>query len=194
MFHRLKEQSIAILVVWWFSVFACLSLAYAGNICEAEMINASKRYDVPLGILYAVGLTETGHKESLQPYALNIDGKAVFAKNETEALRIFQTAKRRGAKLIDVGCMQINHYYHGERFPSVAAMFKPHMNVDYAARFLKELHVREGSWTMAVARYHAGPNNDPAQKRYVCRVMRNMIASGFGKWTKPSQQFCRSEM
>ena len=60
--------------------------------------------------------------------------------------------------------MQINHYFHAEPFASVKAMLDPAANVDYAARFLKELRSREGSWTMAVARYHAGPNNDPAQK------------------------------
>lgn len=184
-----RKAFIVILAIWWSSL-TFGAHAFAGNACEGEMIAASKRYNIPLGILYAVGLTETGNKDSLQPYALNIDGKAVFPKTESAALSIFYEAKRRGAKLIDVGCMQINHYYHGERFPSVAAMFVPHINVDYAARFLRELRQREGSWTMAVARYHAGPNNDPAQKRYVCQVMVNMIASGFGKWTQASRQFC----
>ena len=50
----------------------------------------------------------------------------------------------------------------------VEAMFDPARNVDYAARFLKELSTREGNWTMAVARYNAGPNNRSAQKRYIC--------------------------
>jgi soluble lytic murein transglycosylase-like protein len=86
--------------------------------------------------------------------------------------------------------MQINHYYHGERFSSVEAMLDPAQNVDYAARFLKELREREGSWTMAVARYHAGPNNNPAQKRYVCAVIRNMVDSGFGQWTPNARSFC----
>ncbi|AQX27745.1 Transglycosylase SLT domain-containing protein [Bartonella sp. JB63] len=182
--------SLHILLIGWLYSIIVLDYAIAENICEAEMITASKRYNVPLGILYAVGLTETGHKESLQPYALNIDGRTVFAKNQSEALHIFKNAKRHGAKLIDVGCMQINYYYHGKNFSSVAEMLKPHLNVDYAAHFLKDLHQKEGSWTMAVARYHAGPNNDPAQKRYVCRVMRNMIASGFGRWTSNSRVFC----
>ena len=70
-------------------------------------------------------------------------------------------------------------------------MLDPHKNVDYAARFLKELRKREGSWTLAVARYHAGPNNNPAQKRYVCAVITNMVATGFGAWTAQSQAFCR---
>ena len=43
---------------------------------------------------------------------------------------------------------------------------------------------------MAVARYHAGPDNDPAQKRYVCRVIANMVATGFGAWTPQSRAFC----
>lgn len=189
----LKHVFRALLIICWFNVIFS-SHAMAENACEREMVTASKRYEIPIGILYAVGLTETGNKNSLQPYALNIDGKAVFARTQSDAMRIFQDAKRRGAKLIDVGCMQINHYYHGEKFPSVAAMFVPQLNVEYAARFLKELRVREGSWTMAVARYHAGPNNDPAQKRYVCRVMVNMIASGFGKWTPTSQKFCKNEI
>jgi len=166
------------------------AFAYAENICEREMHRASSRYDVPLGILYAVGLTETGLKNSLQPYAMNIEGRAEFFSSQASALRRFEEVHAGGAKLIDLGCMQINHYYHSGQFPSVAAMLQPSMNVDYAARFLKRLRDREGNWTMAVARYHAGPNNDPAQKRYVCRVMTNMIATGFGKWTAQAKNFC----
>lgn len=86
--------------------------------------------------------------------------------------------------------MQINHRYHGAKFSSVQAMLDPHQNVDYAARFLAELHTRHVSWSLAVARYHAGPDNDPAQKRYVCRVIANMVATGFGAWTPEARTFC----
>ncbi len=87
--------------------------------------------------------------------------------------------------------MQINHYYHGSHFSSVAEMFDPHANVDYAARFLRDLKAQEGSWTLAAARYHAGPDNNPAQKQYVCEVISNMVASGFGQWTDSARAFCR---
>ena len=69
-------------------------------------------------------------------------------------------------------------------------MFDPAQNVAYAARFLKELRQREGSWTLAAARYNAGPNNNPAQKQYVCTVITNMVASGFGSWTPAAKSFC----
>ncbi len=180
---------IALLIAFTSSLAA--GAAHAGeNICEREMKGAAAKYDVPLGVLYAVGLTESGHKESLQPYAMNLAGKAFFAKNLADALREFDEATAEGIVLIDVGCMQINHHFHGDRFPSVAAMFEPHANVEYAAKFLKNLRRKEGSWTLAVARYHAGPNNNPAQKRYVCTVITNMVATGFGSWTPEARAFC----
>lgn len=154
------------------------------------MQRASQKYNVPLGMLYAVGLTETGRRGSLRPYALNINGKAAYGDNLAEAVQHFQNAHAQGVKLIDLGCMQINHYYHSANFASVEEMFDPARNVDYAARFLKELREREGNWTLAVARYNAGPNNNPAQKQYVCRVIANMVASGFGEWTTDARSFC----
>ena len=57
------------------------SNAANGSVCERFMEQYSKQYGVPLGILYAVGLTETGRKGSLQPYALNVDGRAIFSEN-----------------------------------------------------------------------------------------------------------------
>lgn len=173
---------------------ACWLPAHAAgaNACEAEILRAADRYGVPAGILYAVGLTETGKKGSLHPNALNIEGRAVFARSTQEALNEFEKARGDGVKLIDLGCMQINHHYHSAKFQSVRQMLDPRLNVDYAARFLTELKARHGTWSMAVARYHAGPNNDPAQKRYICRVIANMVATGFGQWTAEARSFCNS--
>ncbi|NNU60470.1 transglycosylase SLT domain-containing protein [Ochrobactrum soli] len=188
---KLRRATLLQALLTAVAVWLCnASAALAENVCEREMHRASARYDVPLGILYAVGLTETGRKNSLQPYAMNIEGRAEFLPSQGAALKRFTEVRAGGAKLIDLGCMQINYYYHGQEFPSVAAMLMPSLNVDYAARFLKQLHTREGNWTMAVARYHAGPNNNPAQKRYVCRVMANMVATGFGNWTPDAKIFC----
>jgi soluble lytic murein transglycosylase-like protein len=181
----------AIFISSAFGTTAATTTPSGGNACEREMIRAAGKYGVPLGMLYAVGLTETGRKGSLQPYALNVEGRAVYGGDKHEALRQFAQAKAAGAKLIDMGCMQINHYFHADQFTSLGDMLEPDKNVDYAARFLKQLRQREGNWTMAVARYHAGPNNNPAQKRYVCRVIANMVATGFGEWTPQAQAFCQ---
>jgi soluble lytic murein transglycosylase-like protein len=162
----------------------------SSGICEREIAAAATRYGVPEGILYSVGLTETGRRGSLQPWALNIEGKAVFAASRKDAVLAFSDARNRGSKLIDLGCMQINHHYHGDQFASPDDMLNPKKNVEYAAKFLSRLHSKHVTWTMAVARYHAGPNNDPAQKRYVCRVISNLVATGYGKWTPTASEFC----
>ena len=187
-------------ILLWFGA-ACLALLSCEEpalsatqeslVCERFMMKAAVDENVPLGVLYAVALTETGKKGLLHPFALNIEGRTVFTASAEEALAEFVKARQDGVKLIDLGCMQINHFYHGSNFPSVAAMLDPALNVSYAARFLKDLRAREGSWTMAVARYHAGPNNNPAQKRYICAVIRNLVTTGFGNWTPASRKFCR---
>jgi soluble lytic murein transglycosylase-like protein len=183
----MRSAILALAAAFTFSIPAALGADLA---CEREMVRAAEKHGVPLGILYAVGLTETGRGDSLRPYALNIEGRAVYETDRNGALGRLAEAQRAGAKLIDVGCMQINHHFHKQTFRSVEDMLEPAQNVDYAARFLRQLRDREGSWTMAVARYHAGPNNDPAQKRYVCRVIANMLATGFSMWTQDARDFC----
>jgi hypothetical protein len=50
------------------------------------MVAAARKYRVPLGILYAVGLTETGRRNSLYPHALNIEGQiSVSAEPDSRA-------------------------------------------------------------------------------------------------------------
>ena len=172
------------------STFSQAALAVE-NACEREMTRASAAYGVPLGVLYSVGMTESGRKDSLRPNAMNIDGRAYFATSVADGVRAFKEATAHGAKLIDIGCMQIDHHFHASAFASVEQMFDPHANVEYAAHFLKGLRQSEGNWTLAVARYHAGPNANLAQKQYVCTVIVNMVASGFGSWTPESRAFCR---
>jgi len=154
------------------------------------MAKAARAYHVPLGILYSVGLTETGRSGVLDPYAMNIDGRAVHSASLEEALARYDAAVAQGAKLIDIGCMQINHYWHAKDFASVREMFDVTRNVNYSARFLSALHVSEGTWTGAVARYNAGPSNQTAQRAYVCAVISNMVHSGVGAWTDRARAFC----
>ena len=185
----LKTSVAAVL----FTFSAIVSATAEPDLCEREMTQAAKKYDIPLGILFAVGLTETGINGRLHANALNLQGDTVYSLDKQQAMQRFRAAKASGMRLIDIGCMQLNYFYHGDRFSSVEEMFDPHKNVDYAARFLKELKQSEGSWTLAVGRYNAGKNNDPAQKRYVCKVLAHLAESGFGAWTSRSAAFCENE-
>jgi soluble lytic murein transglycosylase-like protein len=185
-----RIRSSLILSTFLVSLASSCKAAAVDNVCEAEMTRAAREHDVPVAVLYAVALTETGQRGALHPYAMNIHGRPAFNATLQDALGLFEAARRQGEDLVDIGCMQINYRYHNRRFDSVEEMFDPRKNVDYAAQFLKALQHREGTWTATVARYHAGPGNAPAQHRYVCAVIRNMVKSGFGAWTAESEAFC----
>ena len=182
--------SLGVILLWAFTSKAQAAASQRAGPCEAQMLRAARHYQVPVNMLYAVGLTESAQGGRLEPFAINVEGKAHFSATREEALAKVHAARARGAKLIDIGCMQINLHFHGARFESLETMFDPARNVDYGARFLTELKTREGSWTKAVARYHAGPGNLPAQRQYVCAVIRNMVASGLGQWTENAKSFC----
>ncbi|MEP4294207.1 MAG: transglycosylase SLT domain-containing protein [Rhizobiaceae bacterium] len=172
---------------------ASANLAFAGtNVCEEHIYRAAQKYRVPIALLYAVGLAESGRKGKLHPYALNVEGRAFFPRNQSEALRIFKRERAQGRNLIDLGCMQINHKYHASAFPTLESMLNPRLNVDYSARFLRRLKDRHGTWSVAVARYHAGDKNHKAQKKYVCRVLQHMVAQKFAANTTSSNSICKS--
>ena len=154
------------------------------------MAAAARDSGVPLDILYSVGLTETGRHGELSPYDLNVDGRSVHSRSLAEALAAYAAADRAGAKFIDIGCLQINHHFHAAHFRSLEEMFDPTRNVRYGAELLRALRAQEGSWTMAVARYNAGPNNPKAQRVYVCAVIAHMVESGVGAWTANARAFC----
>jgi hypothetical protein len=72
---------------------------------------------------------------------------------------------------MDVGCMQINMMYHGDAFTSIEQAFDPAANVAYAARFLKQLYAKMGSWHEAAGRYHsATPIYNQRYKEKIARL------------------------
>src|SRR5207302_3376115 len=81
---------------------AAEAAADAARPCEREMARASQQHGIPLGILYAVGLTETGRRGALYPYALGAEGQTVFAKNMDDAMANFEAMRNKGIKLIDL--------------------------------------------------------------------------------------------
>jgi hypothetical protein len=136
-------------------------------------------------VLDASGMTGTGRRGSLRPFARKIERPSFFAANSVEALRWFEESQAR--------CetpryrLQANRSSLPVKFRFFAAMSGSHENVDYAERFLKELGAWEGS--PAAARRHAGPAKKPAQTQYVCRAVANRGAGGFGAWTANARAF-----
>ena len=169
------------------SICSVTTGASANGACEHEMARAARTHGVPLGVLYAVGLSETGRKGVLNPYALNIDGKTVSPR--TSAMPWPSSARRRTRApswSISAACRS-TIAITATSSPSVRGDVRSGQERRLCGALSQGVARAEGSWTMAVARYNAGPNNTIAQKRYVCSVIGSLVASGFGSWTSKAR-------
>lgn len=128
-------------------------------LCERAIVNGARRAGVPVPVLHAIALTETGRKAGGRvrpyPWAINREGKGHWFKSRAEALAFAEDSLRQGRKSFDVGCVQINYRWHGHAFPSLDAMFDPEWTATYAAQFLRTLYEERGNWSAAAGAYHS---------------------------------------
>ena len=149
------------------------------GICIREILAAQVRHGIPDNLLLAIGLQEAGTRRNghftVWPYAVNAAGEGRLFDNERAALDWVAERRSTGIRSIDVGCMQINLRWHPEAFADVTEGFDPRANVDYAARFLKRLHRRTGSWMQAAGSYHSF--EPEFRDTYLDRLQKNISAA-----------------
>jgi hypothetical protein len=132
-----------------------------GEQCRMAIAAAERGHDVPPQLLAAIGRVESGRLDpgtgtwGAWPWTINAEGQGSYFDTKAEAIQAVQALQARGVRSIDVGCMQVNLFYHPSAFPSLDMAFEPAVNADYAARFLIELHDQTGDWTKATADYHS---------------------------------------
>jgi hypothetical protein len=120
---------------------------------------AAAQTAVPLSVLKAISLTETGRTRGRSfrpwPWTVNMEGKGLWFDSRAEAKAYVDREFARGARSFDIGCFQINYKWHGDAFASIDEMFDPLANALYAARLLQRLHAEHGSWGKAAGAYHS---------------------------------------
>ena len=146
----------------------------ASLICEAAAQEASATEGVPLSVLLAISLNETGRKRDGRfhpwPWTVNMEGAGHWFDDRQAALDFALAEYDRGARSFDVGCFQINYKYHGMHFASIEQMFDPRANALYAARFLRDLYREKGDWQLAAGAYHS--RTPDLAERYAARFQR----------------------
>jgi hypothetical protein len=129
--------------------------------CDAAGAAAETRYELPSGLLRAIGRVESGRRDPSTgqvapwPWAINAQGRGQLPGSREEALAATRALQQSGVASIDVGCFQVNLVHHPLAFPVLEDGFDPARNADYAARFLVALRAKTGSWEAAVAAYHS---------------------------------------
>ena len=179
----------------WLGVCAtlCLSMAATGSQargqfnatrindrCAALIARAEQRYGIPRRILESISLAESGryHKPSRAlvawPWTVNNGGRGKYYATKARAIAAVRRLRAQGRRNIDVGCMQVNLMHHPKAFPNIEAAFDPARNVEYAARYLKQLHNKSNSWVTAISHYHS--QNRRFGHGYMLRVLRIWVS------------------
>lgn len=158
------------------------------QLCEDAAMVASQSQNVPLDVLLAVTLTETGRAQNGRhrpwPWTVNMEGKGLWFASRDQALAYVQQEYARGARSFDIGCFQINHKWHKSGFASFEAMFDPQQNANYAAAFLRDLHQEKGTWAEAAGAYHS--RTEKYAKKYMARF--SELRAGLGDQTAALRQ------
>jgi len=145
---------------------ACLASGTAAQaatdpaaLCERATVLAAEQTGVPLTVLQAIALAESGRSwgghQRPWPWTVNFGGDGAWHDSAAEAQRAVAEYQAAGGTNFDIGCFQINHRWHAEAFPDMATMFDPRANALYAAQFLLGLFDETGSWPDAAAAYHS---------------------------------------
>ncbi len=151
----------------------------ARSVCVSEILRAQLRHNIPGNLLLGIGLQEAGVSRDGQltiwPWAVNAGGEGRIFDDQQSALDWVRERRGTGMQSIDVGCMQINLLWHPDAFLDAAQGFNPAVNVDYAARFLKQLYAETGDWTLAAGSYHS--RTPQAREVYLKALRRNVAVA-----------------
>ena len=157
------------------------------ELCLKAAIPVAKRLNIPSGLLQAISLKETGRWDQKRgisypwPWTVTAGGKGIYFRTKEEAIHKVQVLRQKGVKNIDVGCMQINLFYHPNAFDNLDHAFDPLTNTKYAANFLTNLYKNNGSWNLAIQKYHSGNTTRGTKYRKAVIHLKKQAAESLSK-------------
>lgn len=147
-------------------VFARPALAASSAVepvyaCDRAAVRAEAEWNLPSRVLSAIGIVESGRRHEAVgvtapwPWTVNAAGRGYFLSSKQEAIGLVRAMYALGVQLIDVGCFQVDLYYHSTAFANLEDAFDPEVNARAAARILTQNRMSSASWEMAIAMYHS---------------------------------------
>ncbi len=190
----IMNKTLIVLLLFLLS-FPAYAVVDSDEICFYHTTRAEKQHKIKKNILSTITLVETGRSGKNDsvgypwPWTIAYKDKGLYFKTKEEAVAKVKELQKQGIRSIDVGCMQINLYYHGEHFSSVEQALDPVHNVRYAATFLKRLYKKHGTWGGAATAYHS---HEPTKAhRYETKLikvwskLKKHLASGGKLYNEP---------
>ena len=160
-------------------------------LCIEQTRSYESAMGIPQHLLTALSLAESGNWDAdnqelfAWPWTITINGNSYYLPSKKIAISKVKQLRSKGYQNMDVGCMQINLYYHPNAFENLTIAFDPERNVGYAANFLAALNQNTRSWPQAVANYHS--TRPVKNQNYLNKVLglwqrvsnKNINVSGF---------------
>ncbi len=160
-------------------------LGVDGGLCRAQTERQGRLAGMPAHMLTALSHVESGRwdggrqEKVAWPWTINAAGEGKIFPTKAAAVAEVRRLQAKGVRSIDVGCMQINLFYHGKAFPNLETAFDPAANVAYAIEFLTNLKTETGSWNAAAVRYHsATPEHANRYRAKLREEWTDLAASG----------------
>lgn len=129
------------------------------QLCRAAIAASERNTRIPDAFLSAMGRIESGRASggtlSPWPWTVNAAGQGHFYPTKQAAIAAVRQFQAAGIRSVDVGCLQVNLFYHPEAFASLDQAFDPASNAAFAAKLLLDLFAATGSWPRAAAAYHS---------------------------------------
>lgn len=127
--------------------------------CDRAAVQAERIWNIPPGLLAAIGSVESGRSDGLHrrgwPWSINAEGWSHYAASKTEAIGTVRALQARGFRYIDVGCFQVDLFFHPWAFDSLEEAFDPAANAQAASRILMLARFGATGWEPAIAAYHS---------------------------------------
>lgn len=154
-------------------------LAGAQHVPPPAYQAAARAADVPVLVLYAVALQESGwtwlDRFVPWPWTLNIAGEPHRFNTRAQACAMLKQALRQfPARRVDVGLGQLNVGFQGHRVSHPCELLDPYRNLKIAATILREHHTPGADWLVAAGRYHR-PKGGALASQYRERIDRHLI-------------------
>jgi hypothetical protein len=129
--------------------------------CDRAAAQAEREWHLPDGLLGAIGAVESfrsaapDRPATVWPWTINSDGQSFYLASKQAAVNIARLLLDHGARYVDVGCFQVDLWYHPGVFSSLEEAFDPDANARAAADILRLARFSATGWTDTVARYHS---------------------------------------
>lgn len=129
--------------------------------CFKIIREAEIKHGIPKDLLYSIAYVES----RARPWAVYANGKGKYFKSLHKAHKFIKDKQEEGTENLFVGCMQLCVKSHGRKFQKIQDILDPEKNIYFAAKLLKQLYKKFGSWEDAVKYYNASTKKESYLKK-----------------------------